>query len=234
MDQHTLAALFHQYGMKMSSFLPSLAFEDGLSYQGEVQSSNDLTTWQTLRSLVDVTGYWPVLTSRSLEDIMASQSGERRPPHEIIDDGLCLNAENWVQQRIEAYRSFYHHDVPRGEWPNKTPPMSSTTTGETQAPRFEPLILLPTTERWRVPAYLNFGGWNGCPYAPVQVCMMKHWQEHYGAEIMFMGRHAVAMDVARPPQYRERPLPPASDQFASPSHTTGVAPDMKTAAKAVT
>jgi hypothetical protein len=28
MDQHTLAALFQQYGMKMSSFLPSVAFED--------------------------------------------------------------------------------------------------------------------------------------------------------------------------------------------------------------
>src|SRR5258707_1532163 len=101
MDQHTLAALFQQYGMKMSSFLPSLAFEDGLSYQVEVQRSNDLTTWQTLRSLVDVTGYWPVLTSRSLEDIMASQSGERRTPHEIIDQGRRLNADTWAHPTID-------------------------------------------------------------------------------------------------------------------------------------
>ncbi len=228
MDQHTLAALFHQYGMKMSSFLPSVAFEDGLSYQVEVQSSNDLTTWQTLRSLVDVTGYWPVLTSRSLEDIMESQSGERRPPYEIIDEGLRLNAENWVHQSIEAYRSFYHHDVPRGKWPNTTPPMSSSTTGGTQAPRFEPLILLPTTEGWRVPAYLNFGGWNGCPSAPAHVCMMKHWQEHYGAEIMFMGSDTVAMDASRPPQDRESALRLAWEQFAYCSDTIGVAPGIQT------
>src|SRR5258708_9271875 len=157
MDQQTLAALFQQYGMKMSSFLPSVAFEDGISYQVEVQRRNDLTTWQTLRSLVDVTGYWPVLTSRSLEDIMEYQSGEIRPPHEIIDEGLRLNAENWVHQSIEACRSFYHHDVPRGDWRNKTPPMSSTTTsGSDEAPLFEPLIFLPTTTGCPVPAYRHF------------------------------------------------------------------------------
>src|SRR5258708_32552312 len=102
MDQHTLAALFQQYGMKMSSFLPSVAFEDGLSYQGEVQSSNDITTWQTLRSLVAVTGYWPVLTSRPLEDIMENQSGVRPPPHKIIDEVLRLTAQDWLQKLIEA------------------------------------------------------------------------------------------------------------------------------------
>lgn len=232
MDQQTLAALFQQYDTRMSSFLPSVAFEDGLSYQGEVQSRNDITTWQTLRSLVDVTGYWPLLTHRSLEDIMEYQSGKRRPPHEIIDEGLRLNAENWVHQSIEEYRSFYHHDVPRGEWPDKTQgkttPKNSSTTKGSEAPRFEPFILLPTTEGWRVPAYLNFGGWNGCPYSPAQVCMMKHWQEHYGAEIMFMGSDTVAMYVSRPPQDRESALRLAWEQFAYCSDTIGVAPGIET------
>ena len=232
MDQQTLVALFQQYGMRMSSLLPSVAFEDGLSYQGEVQSRNDIMTWQTLRSLVDVIGYWPLLTHRSLEDIMEYQSGKRRPPHEIIDEGLGLNAENWVPQSIEEYRSFYHHDVPRGEWPDKTQgkttPKNSSTTKENETPRFEPFILLPTTEGWRVPAYLNFGGWNGCPYSPAQVCMMKHWQEHYGAEIMFMGSDTVAMYVSRPPQDRESALRLAWEQFAYCSDTIGVAPGIET------
>src|SRR5260370_7309440 len=106
MDQHTLAALFQQYGMKMSSFLPSVAFEDGLSYQVEVQRSNDLTTWQTLRSLVAVTGYWPALTSRSLEDIMEYQSGEIRPPHEIIPDALPLNPHHTLHHTSDTDSPF--------------------------------------------------------------------------------------------------------------------------------
>jgi hypothetical protein len=53
--------------------------------------------------------------------------------------------------------------------------------------------------------------------------MMKHWQEHYGAEIMFMGSDAVAMYVSRPPQDRESALRLAREQFAYCSDTIGVA-----------
>src|SRR5260370_37156671 len=103
-------------------------------------------------------------------------------------------------------------------------------SGGTKGTRFEAHRVLLTTEGWRVPAYLNFGGWNGCPSAPAQVCMMKHWQEHYGAELMFMGSDAVAMYVSRPPQDRESDLRLASEPFAYWSGTFGVAPGIETLA----
>ena len=132
MEQQTLAVLFQQHGIKTSSFIPSVTFEDGISYQVEVQSTHALTTWQALRSLVDVTGYWPVLIDWPLENII-ERRGKISPPQEIIDEGLHLNAEDWVHQSIGAYRSYYNHDVSRGAWPDETPPMRSATTGGTIA-----------------------------------------------------------------------------------------------------
>src|SRR5438105_8715303 len=125
MDQHTLATLFQQHGIQLPSFLPSLEFENRLSYQGTV----DQSTWQTLRSMIDVTRYWPVLTHESLEDIMACQSGKICPPREIIHEGLRLNAERCIRQMVEAYHSFSHRRAPRGEWPDEISPLRSTIEG---------------------------------------------------------------------------------------------------------
>jgi len=223
MDQHTLAALFQQHGIQFPSFLPSLEFEDRLSYQGKV----DQSTWQTLRSLIEVTGYRPVLTHESLEDIMACQSGKMRLPREIIDEGLRLNAESCVRKMIEAYHSFSHRRAPRGEWPDEIPPIRSMTEGGEASPS-QPLILFPTKEGWRVPAYLNFGAWNECPSPHEHVCMMKHWQEHYGAEITYIGSTIVGLSVSRPPQDRESALRLAWEHFAYCSDTLAVAPEVET------
>jgi hypothetical protein len=57
-------------------------------------------------------------------------------------------------------------------------------------------------EGWHIPAYLNFGGWNDCPHAPEHVCILKHWHEHYGADVMGMNDTTIEMWVSRPPRDR--------------------------------
>jgi len=51
--------------------------------------------------------------------------------------------------------------------------------------------------------------------------MMKHWQEHYGAELMYMTGVEVDMYVSHPPQDRESALRLAWEHFAYRHETIG-------------
>lgn len=217
LDGQELLAVLGQHGVDTASLVHFADFETGAAYRLSVTGAEALETWQTLRGLVDVMGCWPVAVGEygSFDDI-AYRGGTARRPHEIIEEGMRLDAEQVLHERLEGYMKAYNcslsEALPRGDWPEPgtIPQTLSELTGE----RFESvyIALLPTVEGWHVPAYLNFGGWNNCPRASEHVCILKHWYEQYGADVMGMTDTIVEMRVSRPPHDRNDAMTLAVEQ----------------------
>ncbi|MGZ3639937.1 MAG: DUF4253 domain-containing protein [Ktedonobacterales bacterium] len=217
LDEKELLAVLQRHGVDTGSLTHFADFEAGTAYRLSAKGVEALGTWQTLRGLVGEMGRWPVIVGEygSLDDI-ADRGVVRRSPHEIIDEGLRLDVEQVLRERLEGYMTAYNQSLsealPRGDWPEPgtIPPAPSELIGE-QLERVH-IVLLPTVEGWHVPAYLNFGGWNECPHPPEHVCLLKHWHEHYGADVMGMTATVVEMRVSRPPRDRNSAMTLAVEQ----------------------
>ncbi len=225
-DQQELLVVLRQHGIDTTSLTHFADFEAGAAYRLTVTGVEALGTWQTLRRLVDVLGRWPVIvgTYGSLEDI-AYRGGTARSPREIIDEGLRLDVEQVLRQRVERYNEAYGRPLTevlqRGPWPgvDEIQQASSTLAGD-QFERVH-IVLLPTVEGWQVPAYLNFGGWDACPPAQEHVCMLKHWHEHYGADVMGMTDTTIEVQVSRPPRERNNAMTLALEHYVYCNETIG-------------
>jgi Domain of unknown function (DUF4253) len=280
-DQQALIAVLQRHTLDSASLTRFAHFETGSAYRLTVKQGGDaLAAWRTLRGLVDQTGYWPVIVStcETFEDI-ATRGETPRSPHEIINNGLQLDWEQVLRQRVEQYQSAYGTPItailPRGEWPepDEIPPTSSELAergaslsqedidrirehvlremaehfqpagglplrealerGESPEPVETPdnlagkrsgnvyIALLPTVDGWQIPAYLNFGGWNWCPAPDEHVCLLKHWQEEYGADLMGMTSTTIELCVRRPPTDRESAITLAWEHYVYCHETIG-------------
>ena len=128
LDRKALVGLLEQQGLDTASFTDFAGFESGPSYRLTVKDRAALAAWHTLHGLVDQTGYWPVIVNQCPTfEYIATRGGEPGPPQEIITEGLSLDWEQVLHQRVEAYQSAYGRPIteglPRGEWPepNATP-----------------------------------------------------------------------------------------------------------------
>lgn len=106
-----------------------------------------------------------------------------------------------------------------GAWPVDPVPTQDGLMSHIDFLKHEPyveriLALLPTDEPWQAPAWLNFGGWNGCPPPEVQVAWFHEWQRRHGAVVRAIGADMVEMEVEHPPTTREAALRLAEEHYA--------------------
>src|SRR5262249_26265456 len=73
--------------------------------------------------------------------------------------------------------------------------------------------LVPTTESWQVPIYLQFGGFNDCPHPDAQGAVLRSWQEKYGAGLFCLRSDVLGLEVERAPREGEGALELAREQF---------------------
>ncbi|MEO0476072.1 MAG: DUF4253 domain-containing protein [Planctomycetota bacterium] len=64
-----------------------------------------------------------------------------------------------------------------------------------------------------MPAVIQYGGWNDCPFPAEQSGIMRHWQQTYGAQIISMTGDVVECHVERPPQDRDSAIELAWQQY---------------------
>ncbi len=60
------------------------------------------------------------------------------------------------------------------------------------------LVRLPTTEPWRIFAWIPFGGWNECPPDTEIMSVAKYWYDKYGAVPALLSRDTLQFYVAAP------------------------------------
>jgi hypothetical protein len=97
-----------------------------------------------------------------------------------------------------------------GTWPDRVeaqtalPALIDLKTGQ---PRTDIRIaIIPTHENAAIPAHLNFGGWNACPYPHVLVAALRKWNKDWGAELVAMTSDTMEVRFPRKPATRAAAL----------------------------
>lgn len=129
----------------------------------------------------------------------------------IKENGRKLSPSE-VRQRLNA------NDEPlAGEWPDEgvvNELLDLTRNFRTNAlPERMHIALIPTSDWTEIPAYLNWGGWNGCPPPEYHVAAFRAWRDRYGARLVTMTGDCVEMQVAQRPATREAALTLAREQY---------------------
>jgi uncharacterized protein DUF4253 len=70
-------------------------------------------------------------------------------------------------------------------------------------PETQPLLLLPTTIPWHIPAIMLFEPGNSGIAPEEHVCLLKRWAELYEAEPFEISSASLAMRAVRPPPDRD-------------------------------
>ncbi|MDG3006363.1 DUF4253 domain-containing protein [Paludisphaera mucosa] len=118
---------------------------------------------------------------------------------QVEDDGVALDDEligEWPEGEIEKSGIGLHIDL---------------MTGKIKPEVY--LGLVTIDEPWQLPAVLNYGGWNDCPFPEVHAAFHRAWFRRYGAEIVGASHDVVECLVARPPQTQDAAMDLAWEQY---------------------
>ena len=74
-------------------------------------------------------------------------------------------------------------------------------------------VLVLSAPAASLPAHLRFGGFNDCPEPDAQVVALSHWQEQYGARLVYVGSDTLELLVERPPRDLEAAKKLAWEQY---------------------
>lgn len=184
--------------------------------------------WQQLRQLASRTGMWPVIVGRQSElDRHSDAIAEERDPEVTLRLGAEIDASRWIEEHLGEIRRTVEDDpeweMPHGDWPKDMQPDNELSVPldllNRRAHAEVYITLLPCKHGWEAPAWLNFGGWNDCPYPEEHVAVLKRWEEVYGAEVACISADTVEMIVSRPPLTRADALALAEEQYAYAADT---------------
>ena len=101
-----------------------------------------------------------------------------------------------------------------GDWPTHPEPMGFTSGVSYKGP--EPwlhIAILPTQDATEAPAYLGFGGWNGCPPPEYHIAALRHWRDAFGARLVTCGADILELTVSRRPS-RDTAMSLANEHYA--------------------
>jgi hypothetical protein len=88
----------------------------------------------------------------------------------------------------DVHDDIAHLRANPGPWPDRVEAMTTLPVLmdlRTGSPRDTVHVAtIPTRDNTAIPAFLNFGGWNACPYPHVFVSALRKWNQDWGAELV--------------------------------------------------
>jgi hypothetical protein len=183
-----------------------------------VPGNKALAELDRLRAEYPRTGLYPILFGDQ-EDFDRAYDELRElhepSPEAVIEESLKLDPLEWLRKRAEDDREYY--EIDQGDWPDDPgPKMDIVTHRELRSGKPKPSVVigqLPVKAPWHVFAYLQWGGWNECPFPAEHCAMHRYWQESYGAEVVSITGDIVQCSVSRPPKDRIASLELAKEQY---------------------
>lgn len=76
------------------------------------------------------------------------------------------------------------------------------------------LVFFPQIPFHHIPIYIQYGGWNACPFPCEHAMVIKHWYETYGAELVWVDGSTIEMFVKNPPTTYDEAFQIAKEQMA--------------------
>ncbi|MFG2003068.1 DUF4253 domain-containing protein [Spirillospora sp. NPDC048911] len=154
-----------------------------------------LAWWYRLRAVHGHTGLWPVLT-----DGVALPGGD---PAARLAEAAELDGAEVLNPSGDTYELL--DDMPWPDEPHRLDGFGFPYLRD-GGPAPVTVALVEAEHGWQVPALLNYGGFNDCPPPAVHGAVLRHWHEHYGAELVCLERSALELLLSRPPQTRAEAL----------------------------
>lgn len=191
----------------------------------ETTGAEALAEWERLRR---VGRGWPIIVGddEQLERIAETFSIDDpavfpspihgpppRRPAEILDVAARLRFPEDLR-RWDGYGD--PPSPPLGDWPTESEQTGLTVARDVLTGKpFDRvhILLIPARESWEVPAYLRWGGWNGCTAAEYHVAALHHWAASNGAELIGISGDTMNLRVARRPTGRPDALALAREQY---------------------
>ncbi len=178
-------------------------------------------TWMALWKARRATGHYPLLASspRYNADDDGNQVMFRKNPYaRVLRRGLRLSPEAFLRTRQLDSAEILRDPEYRGPWPSKKTVPRKFTSGNLEVARIRGLktiwiLLLPVSESWEAMAFHFWGGWNDAPAPEAQVCMLKSWNDRFGAEFVSDGGDFIELYCARPPLTRKEALTLTEEMF---------------------
>jgi hypothetical protein len=191
----------------------------GLTFM-RIPGSEALPTLHARRAAYRATGEYPFLIgdNEELERLRDPASFRNRSPDDILRASGKVDLEQWLaERRAEADEWGFTTEALLGEWPDEISEKGELSlhrgiiTGKTKPEVY--LGIAPIQEPWHLPAIIEYGGWNACPYSTLQCAWFRKWQAEFGAEICGIGSDTIECLVAHPPQDRETATRLAWEQY---------------------
>ncbi len=188
-----------------------------------VPGEHAVTAWQRIRQ--ETTVAWPLIVPENFNDgnLFIDHLDVIRA--EIVESG-SLDVPNWLMERWADY-DFTHEDDDdelTGEFdseddllPEDAQPQGFTIPYDimTGIP-YERLwlVMIPKIPFYQIPIYMQYGGWNACPFPAEHAALMKRWHARFGAELVGLNGDTVEMMVNRLPHNEAEAFEIAKEQMA--------------------
>ena len=135
-----------------------------------------------------------------------------------------INLEKWLEERWEGYDFDNEEDElieimeeAGQEVPEPQPNHEFTIPYEILSRKaLNKLWLVDFTgiQRYEIPIYMQYGGWNANPMPDEQTAMLKHWHKKYGAELFGVTSDVLEIFVKKPPSNYDEAHILAKEQMA--------------------
>ncbi len=214
-DPTAITTVLAEHGVHVPALQVQHAGPDGTIYRFDVDARDAVPTWERLRPLADKTGYYPVVChdeQGTLAELAEFNEGSATDTLRIADG---IVAAEWFEARAADEPELYG-EVELGEWEPTEPQTGWSVPFDVLSGKPVDgvwIAFVPTTDPWKVLAYLRYGGWNECPASEEHVAVQRDWHERFGAELVCVSGDVVEMRVARPPTDREAAVALAREQF---------------------
>jgi hypothetical protein len=210
--QEELAARLARAGVEVPRLEP-LPLAGDVTAMGFPSSGTEAVDWwRRLHAVAGRTGCRPVLIpggdrflapAGDTGDTGASRLEDRL--EDKLEDGAALDAGtilnpkgSWADLDPHARQDMLDR------WPPEPRRLDTfgLPYGRDGGPAPVDVALVVAEHGWRIPAIVNFGGWNACPPAAVHGAVLRYWSGCYGAELACLSWATVELALARPPRTR--------------------------------
>jgi len=180
--------------------------------------------WRTLQAEWRKEGCSALLLGDEKEVRRVTESFEcnETPVERVIENAKSQKPFRFFRQQLAGIREYLdpedeYDPWQAGEWPRQ--PVEPQELGAhrdvlTRKPKETVYFAkIPTVHAFEIPAYLQFGGWNACPWPQEHVAILRRWSERYGLEMYAYTGDVIECEIARPPAGRKEALKLAREQY---------------------
>lgn len=192
------------------------AGDDDKFFVIKVAARNAVSEWTKARSVVEKTGYWPIITD-DVEQLIETfeldlWEEDAQDAEQIVKLSESINAQKYLAEKYK--NNLKEYDIEEGEWPKHVPLDIRQSPRMVLTDNSISILFCSANDSWRVPAALRWGSAIDGMMPHYHTAFLKHWFEKYGAELVCANLSVMEFKVAKPPEAKSDAMALAKEQFA--------------------